>query len=604
MSHNRTEKHNGSTRLRVHVLAWTTACAMIPLIAMALQGYHCARQAIIDLETTHLRSVLEGRRARISDWVEERKQDVRAVAAYPHVWRQTVQGTLPGRNAAAGDLADFLENVRTSNRSVDSITIYDKSWRQVAGSAPTVGDPKDALSPAFRDRLKAALDVVVGSPQTDASERIGIRLGAPLVNPGGNRVGSVVTNVLLSDTLYPILEDHSGLRATTKTYIVSNDGRFFSGPRPHIEVLSRGTRHPAGFLDGCSSEAESYQDCCGKPVLAMASPMPDLGWILVAEVDQIEAFAWLSALRRRAATAAAVVFVAVLILGSGGARRVAQPFHELRAVARRVAAGNHGERVSMLGSAEAQEVGHAVNTMLDELEAFAQKLANAGALAAVGQLSSSVVHEMRNPLSSIKLNLGAVREAFEEGSDDRELADIALREATRVEKMLNDLLAFGKPLELSLLPVSLRALLERCLEHANSVSRTRGIEVRINWNELRESALVCDEEQMLRALCNLVDNAVSFSPDGGEIQLAASIPPGAPSALEISVRDQGPGIPTEHLGSVFEPFFTTRERGTGLGLANVAKIATCHNGTVRAANHEEGGAQFVIRLPTARRDSE
>ncbi len=225
---------------------------------------------------------------------------------------------------------------------------------------------------------------------------------------------------------------------------------------------------------------------------------------------------------------------------------------------------------------------------------------NAGALAAVGQLSSSVVHEMRNPLSSIKLNLTAMRDGFAEGSDDRELAEIALGEASRVEGMLNDLLAYGKPLDLCLGTVPLPGLLQRVAEHARGACRERGIRLVTEWNGNERAALPADEEQMLRALANLTDNAIEFSPDGGVVAIVVTAPGDAPDLGEIVVRDEGPGVRADSLEHVFEPFFTTRERGTGLGLANVRKIVECHGGTVNASNRPEGGAAFTVRMPAVK----
>jgi len=183
------------------------------------------------------------------------------------------------------------------------------------------------------------------------------------------------------------------------------------------------------------------------------------------------------------------------------------------------------------------------------------------------------------------------------------LANIALQEATRVEGMLNDLLAYGRPLELSPRPVPLRRLLKRTSEHAKGACRIRGIESHVVWNGHEKAVLVADEEQMLRALCNLADNAVEYSPEAGVVEISVSVPATPRNTIEIAVRDEGPGIPDDHLKRVFDPFFSTRDSGTGLGLANVKKIVECHGGTVRAANHPDGGAVFVIRLSTPTRSS-
>jgi two-component system sensor histidine kinase PilS (NtrC family) len=211
---------------------------------------------------------------------------------------------------------------------------------------------------------------------------------------------------------------------------------------------------------------------------------------------------------------------------------------------------------------------------------------------------------MRNPLASIKLNLSAVREVFAEGSEDRELADIALQEAARVEAMLNDLLAYGKPLELHLEPTPVTQLLQRAMDHAKAECREQDVDLIIDYRGNEETVLLIDKEQMLRALCNLIDNAVSFSPSQGTLGVSVAMAPDRPHVIDIAVRDRGPGVPSEHLGKVFDPFFTTRERGTGLGLANVKKAVECHGGTVTVNNHPEGGAVFTIRLPVDKTNRE
>ncbi len=582
------------------MLTWLIACAMVPLFVMALQGYHCARNAVLSLEATHLRSVLEAREARITDWFEERKADIKAVSGYPCTWKGCVGPSRLESSEGIEDYCHLLDHVRTGNPAFESIAAYDASWRRVAAARDIVHDDS-ALAPSdFRARLQKAADVAVGPPHKHSSDHIGLHLGVPVIEQGGEPTGYVVAAVLLSDTLYPILEDNRGLRASTKTYIVSSDGHFLSGPRPHVEVLSQGNAFPKGFLEGDMPGAVAYRDCCGRKVLGVASPMPELGWVLVAEVDEAEAFAWLRMLRQRALVTGIVVFVVVLLFGLNGSRLVSRPFRQLQAVAGRIAGGSHAERVPAMGIAEADAVAGTLNTMLDELAAHARRLVNAGALAAVGQLSSSVVHEMRNPLSSIKLNLTAMRDAFAEGSDDRELADIALGEASRVEGMLNDLLAYGKPLDLRLGTVSLSGLLLRVTEHARGACRERGIRLVTEWDGNESAALPADEEQMLRALANLTDNAIGFSPDGGTVAIVVTVPDNEPDRVEIAVRDEGPGVREDSLEHVFEPFFTTRERGTGLGLANVRKIVECHGGTVNASNRPEGGAAFTVRMPAVK----
>ncbi|NQT16879.1 MAG: GHKL domain-containing protein, partial [Planctomycetes bacterium] len=275
-------------------------------------------------------------------------------------------------------------------------------------------------------------------------------------------------------------------------------------------------------------------------------------------------------------------------------------FRALADVARRVAAGHHEERVGRQAGVEATDVASAFNSMLETLAESRRQLANAAALAAVGQLSSSIVHEMRNPLSSIKLNLTALRQRVTDDPPHAELADIAIAQAGRVERMLNDLLEYGKPLELEPGPVSLTLIIDEALAMmaSSGTEKNLSFETETDCERPAVSALV-DRESVLRALGNLLLNAIQASPCGGTITIAVAADVRHGSRVLLKIHDQGPGIRKDLIDKIMEPFFTTREQGTGLGLANVRKIVECHGGTISAANAPQGGAEFTVSLPRA-----
>ncbi len=152
--------------LRWQVLTWLIACAMVPLFVMALQGYHCARNAVLGLEATHLRSVLEAREARITDWFEERKADIKAVSGYPCTWEGCVgPSRLVSREGTEG-YCHLLDHVRTGNPAFESIAAYDASWRRVAAVRDIVHDDSELAPSGFRAQLQDATDVAVSPPHT------------------------------------------------------------------------------------------------------------------------------------------------------------------------------------------------------------------------------------------------------------------------------------------------------------------------------------------------------------------------------------------------------------------------------------------------------
>ncbi|MFH7319797.1 sensor histidine kinase [Desulfurivibrio sp. D14AmB] len=225
-------------------------------------------------------------------------------------------------------------------------------------------------------------------------------------------------------------------------------------------------------------------------------------------------------------------------------------------------------------------------------------LAKTAALAAIGELTSSIAHEMRNPLSSIKMNAKMIQRMVE-GRDATvaELAEISSQQSLRLEKMLNDLLNYGKPLTLQIGRSTTSDLLNGALTAIRQEIVAKEVNIEV-VDQTDQHSLLLDVELMTQALSNLLLNAVQWSPAGGTVKITASfIEEAYAPRLLLQIRDQGPGINPEKIRRLFQPFFTTRQGGTGLGLATVRKIVEYHGGTVSAENLPEGGALFHLTIP-------
>jgi len=233
-------------------------------------------------------------------------------------------------------------------------------------------------------------------------------------------------------------------------------------------------------------------------------------------------------------------------------------------------------------------------------------------LAAVGQLSASMAHEIRNPLAAISGSIQMLRLGGHDGrgaQESRRLMDIVLRETDRLNRLLTEFLEYARPgpLRLEALPV------EEAVAEVLAIfdaSRPAGVEVTAELGSgLR---LRADPGQVRQLLWNLLLNAAQAMPDGGTIALTAreSGPPQDRPAgrrndreeegwIEIGVRDGGVGIPADALDRIFDPFFTTKPGGTGLGLATVHRIVEEHGGSIRVQSAEAKGTAFHVRLPRA-----
>lgn len=211
-------------------------------------------------------------------------------------------------------------------------------------------------------------------------------------------------------------------------------------------------------------------------------------------------------------------------------------------------------------------------------------------LASLGEMSAVLAHEIRNPLASMKGHAQLLAEQLQEGTRERAKADRVVHEAVRLERLTADLLSFVRTQKIDRREVDPVTLLrDSCASVDQQV-----IEVEVGSAPARWSL---DPERIGEVLQNLLRNATQSSTGGSPITARVAR---AQGGLVFTVHDRGPGIAPGQEDKIFEPFHTTRARGTGLGLAVARRIVELHGGTITAANHKDGGAIFTVVLPPTR----
>lgn len=260
-----------------------------------------------------------------------------------------------------------------------------------------------------------------------------------------------------------------------------------------------------------------------------------------------------------------------------------------------------GASITVIGFLAMRRIGRAYEQVLeqrlaqrtDELQAAQHELVDATRLAAIGQTASTLAHEIRNPLATIKLSLSGVLDAGQAEERVSRRLEIALREVVRLEALLTDSLSIARPISLAPQPVALDGLLDRVLAALEPVLQ-RG-----NLRMERHRCAACpslrvDPAQIEQALFNLVKNAVEASPPGGTIRVAVAP---ADDGAAVTVENDGPPIPDHLQARVFEPFFTTKPRGAGLGLALVKHVVDQHHGRVRLESGPSPLTRVRMELP-------
>lgn len=217
-------------------------------------------------------------------------------------------------------------------------------------------------------------------------------------------------------------------------------------------------------------------------------------------------------------------------------------------------------------------------------------------LAAVGSLVVGVAHEVRNPLFSLSAALDALEAGSSAPGEDDELKGLLRSQVLRLSNLMQDLLDYGRPPRLRLarggLHEPVRRAARSCERLASEAGVSLGLEIPGGLPELD-----LDPGRMEQVFENLIANAVQHSPRAATVRVAARPVEGPLRGVSLTVADEGPGVAPDDLGRVFEPFFSRRQGGTGLGLPIAHRLVEAHGGTLSAANRREGGAVFTVFLP-------
>jgi signal transduction histidine kinase len=217
-------------------------------------------------------------------------------------------------------------------------------------------------------------------------------------------------------------------------------------------------------------------------------------------------------------------------------------------------------------------------------------------LAAIGRLTSGVAHEVRNPLNAIILHLDALKSKLK--TPEPAIADhleIIAREIYRLDRVVRTFLDFTRPVRLNLQETDLNGLVREVVGLATAEADPRKVHVIFDPDGIRPTVRV-DRDLIKQAILNIVLNGCQAMPEGGELSVTERITGGA---VEIAVSDQGPGIAADIQDKVFDLYFTTREKGSGIGLPMAFRAFQLHNGTVEFHNRKQGGTVFQMRLPLA-----
>ena len=281
------------------------------------------------------------------------------------------------------------------------------------------------------------------------------------------------------------------------------------------------------------------------------------------------------------------------------AKSLSRPVLELVVGAEKLGEGDFSQEVKVNTRDEISTLANTFNFMVKKLKEYQEQLVLREKLAAVGQMASVVGHEIRNPLGVINNAIYYIRTRLEMSSEAeldpkiQKHIGIIEKEISASNKIVNDLLGFSRTRPPMAQPLDLNKIVEDSL---SAVSIPDGVKVEIDLSMELPPTLV-NQDEIRQVFINIINNAWQAMPEGGTIKIRSYV---GEEMAQVEITDTGCGISPENMRKLFTPFFSTKTKGTGLGLAAVQRILERHKGRIKVRSRLGQGTTFIISLPLAK----
>jgi len=290
-----------------------------------------------------------------------------------------------------------------------------------------------------------------------------------------------------------------------------------------------------------------------------------------------------------------VIAIAIAVMISIWVVITLRPLRRLRDAAKRIAAGDYASRIDDRGPSEVAELAREFNSMARAIEERERELVRSERLAAVGKLSAMITHEIRNPLSAIGLNAELLDDELSDNAEGRALCQAIHKEVDRLTAITEEYLSFGKLPKPKIASEHVNGLVDALASFVREDLAQKQVELVVDLADNDPIALV-DSAQLRQCLVNLVRNAAEAvtSKGGGRVTMRTRR---AGDRVVIEVEDTGVGIAPEVLPRLFDTFFSTKEGGSGLGLALTQQIVKDHGGDLSVESAVGKGTTFTVSIP-------
>jgi signal transduction histidine kinase len=534
------------------------------ILPLALMGFWLTRtgvrsgEALLDNQlTTSLHSIEQLIAAR---W-EYRRSDLLLLAD-----NEAARHALSSGVVAASDSVYLAQVAATVTRGIAVFTYHDRAGRELYTSVRPASQ-SSPISPTSESPLGGVpRDTSVGPARRTWRVSLPVRVADTLA-------GSVVADVYV-DAVIPADSTHLLLPGSALAV------RDHASGAALLPLIGQVEFPPTPIITVGGARWMVRSDSLDDPLLDLAVAAPVGPYVTPFE-----------SAGRLGLVALGVVALLALVLSSFFTARLARSFHALADAAGAVAAGDLTRQVEPKGPAEFQGLAGSFNAMTDSVRRLVAELSQRRALAAVGEFAASLSHEVRNALTSVQIDLERVDERTEDAKN-RALVERTLTHVRRLDAAVTGSLRIARSGTVAAEDVNLSAVVREAIRTAEPSFASSG--ARVTARGLEGAHTVRGDVEALQQLfLNLLLNAQQASPDGETIVTATR----SDGRLIVSITDSGAGMDSEHVARAFDPYYTTRVKGTGLGLPIARQIAIAHGGDVIIHSTPGVGTTVEVSLP-------
>jgi signal transduction histidine kinase len=582
--------------LRAKLIAVFAVFGVAPIVALGVFTYLRSMQAVEDLVATRTSLIAERAAQEIRDRFTLRESDLLLLA-------ENAETQQLYRVLAAGN----VERAESARRSADDYLrrawdVFGDSYRRVefrdaAGvKLYELGEVEDDRTLAAEAPTRELSDVLmVTQPIRDIAN------GDDL----GSLTAAIRLRALLPDEALSVTFGRAGYSAV----LDHASGRVLFHPsralfqQPLATLLGPGGWNVDDAMLSDESGNFAYREENTVRVASFAT-LATPPWTIIASASVTEFAPPFTRTRSInllfVVLAAVVISLAFLIV----TRRLTRSLGALTTAADKVAQGDFAPQLPPTGNDEVGRLSGAFALMVQQVRDMLRRIRESRHMAVIGQFASQLSHEIRNPLTSIKLNLQGLERDVQAGRIAQRYAGpigISLREVNRLDRVAGGVLSIARTRSTSQDRCSVHAAVSEAMEAVRSQLEERGIEVRLDL-QASDDTVRGDTEQLTGVFLNLFLNASDAMSDGGSLEVVSDISGQTGEArpqVRIHVADSGPGVSPEHREKIFEPFFSTKDEGTGFGLALAQQVIEEHDGTLRLEQPDAvtRGAVFAVELP-------